>query len=341
MLLKTKKHLCEEDLSCIEGLIEGLAHLFTSVESDEFANACKLAAQEMPRSLRALFNDFCNHRLDEGFLLIEGFPIDDEAIGPTPSHWDGAWENPRILREEIFQCLVSSCLGEIFGWLTQENGRYLRNIVPIEAEKNEQLGGSSDVLLLWHVEEAFHPQRADLMSIMCYRNAECACTNVCSTADLNIPPDYWDVLTQPRFFILPDKSHFPENNQSQHWKLSDHHFKKIKAFLAKPECVPALDGVYGKETLRIDEAFMEALPGDEEARVALEWLYQHMTERKTSIIMKPGDLLLIDNRKTAHGRSPYKPNYGPKARWLRRVNITTDLVKSYQWKDKAGGRVIF
>lgn len=330
----------KEESKVIEELIQKLKEQYNTIENEEFANESQLIAHELPYRLRKLLNDFRNQRTRSGHLLLEGFFIDDEAIGPTPSHWDAPWANPKIAREEIFQCLISSCVGDIFGWLTQENGRYLRNIVPIEKDKNEQLGGSSSVVLLWHVEEAFHPQRADMMTIMCYRNNEKATTNIVSTSDLDIPLHYWNVLTQKRFFIEPDKSHFPENNKSSQWQLSEDHFKKINAFLTNPEPVAVLQGKYGEENLLIDEAFMDAVPGDVEAREALHWFYNHLNENKLSIEMKPGDILFIDNRTTAHGRSPYIPQYGPYARWLRRVNITTDLVKSYQWKDKSSGRVI-
>lgn len=338
--LLTVEVLEESEVMTIESLIEELRERFNTVEQESFGDECQLAAHQMPLRLRRLFHDFRNRKIEDGYLLLKGFPLSDEAIGPTPPHWDAPWINERILREEIYQCLVSSCLGEIFGWLTQEKGRYLRHIVPIETDRNEQLGGSSNVVLLWHVEEAFHPQRADMMTIMCYRNNEEACTNICSTSDLEIPAHYWQVLSQRRFFIDPDKSHFPENNQSAHWQLDQESFAKIRQFLQSPEPVAVLTGKRGQENLLIDEAFMRAAPGDGEAQEALSWLFQHMNERKHEIIMEPGDLLVIDNRMTAHGRSQYVPQYGAKARWLRRVNITADLRKSFEWKMKPYGRTI-
>lgn len=336
-----KDSLRVDEIEIIETLINKLKTHFNSIESQQFADYCSLISHELPFRLRKLLNDFRNKRINDGYMIIEGFPINNHAIGPTPSHWDTSWESEMTLREEIYQCLISCALGDIYGWLTQENGRFLRHIVPIATDKDEQLGGSSDVVLMWHVEEAFHPQRADMMSLICYRNDEKACTNICSLADLDIPDEYWNILSQPRYLIQPDKSHLPENNKSQLWQLDEAHFNKIRAFMKNPTPVSVLKGRKGEEQLLIDEAFMEALPGDLEAKEALDWLHAHMNERKHAIIMKPGDLLLIDNRITVHGRSSYKPNYGANARWLRRVNITADLRKSYEWKDSAYGRIIF
>lgn len=332
--------LNNEECEQIESIIERLLAKYTSVENDEFATECALMTAFVPFRLRKRFNDFRNQRIPGGHLLLEGFSINDESIGPTPIHWDAPWNNPLTLREEIYQCLISSCLGDIYGWQTQENGRIIRHVVPIKKDKNEQLGGSSNVTLLWHIEEAFHPYRADMMTLMCYRNEEKASTNICSLCDLDIPDHYRKILSEPRFIIEPDKSHTMENNISSQWSISEDHFKKIRAFITNPTPITVLQGKPGHEHLVVDEAFMKPLDGDKEAQEAAEWLYSHMNERKTGVVAKPGDLLLIDNRITVHGRSPYKPNYGPKARWLRRINITTDLVKSHEWKSSPYSRVI-
>lgn len=330
-----------DELAKIDQLIFDLSSEFDSVESSEFAEKCKLLSANIPSSIRKTLYNFLLQKQTRGFHIIRGFLINEDSIGPTPDHWDASWKLKTVLRQEIYQMLISSCLGEVFGWLTQENGRLLRHIVPIKKNENEQLGGSSKVTLLWHIEEAFHSQRADMMSIMCYRNYEQAKTYVCSTSDMDIPERYWNILSEPRFYIKPDKSHMPVNNKSQFWQLNSEHFRKVKSFLKNPHPVAVLSGKKECARLLIDEAFMEPLENDNEAADALKWLYDHMYEKKYSIQMEPGDLLIIDNRITAHARSSYIPNYGPKARWLRRVNITTDLAKSHQWKESPYGRTIF
>tara|TARA_R110002095_G_scaffold94790_1_gene82773 strand:+ start:230 stop:1243 length:1014 start_codon:yes stop_codon:yes gene_type:complete len=324
----------------IDLLITKLQQAFSSTESEDFLCECQLESANLPKSLRKHFYELRTQIHKSGFFLLEGFDVDDNKIGETPQHWDTSWENNSTLREEIFQCLISCSLGEPFGWNTQENGRVLRNIVPIEADKNEQLGGSSSVPLFWHIEEAFHPHRAEMMTIMCYRNNERAGTNICSITQMNIPEQYLIILKQPRFLIEPDKSHFPENNKSKHWELQSEEFLKIKSFLLNPAPAPVISGPEGHERLVIDQAFMSAVDGDKEATEALEWLYQHMDEVRTTVQMNPGDVVFLDNRRVAHGRAIYKPNYGPQARWLRRINIAADLTKSFEWKKAPYARKI-
>ncbi|MEK8144495.1 TauD/TfdA family dioxygenase [Streptomyces sp. M10(2022)] len=42
----------------------------------------------------------------------------------------------------------------------------------------------------------------------------------------------------------------------------------------------------------------------------------------------PGDLVIIDNRVTVHGRTAFHPRYDGADRWLQRTYVTTDLRRS-------------
>lgn len=332
--------LTPRECAGVEHLVDDMARTFGSVETAEFADACALAAQELPRPLRELAHRFKQLHLPCSAVLIRGMPVDDSRIGPSPPHWDAAWRNPPTLREEIAQCLLTSALGEIFGWRTQENGRFLRHIVPIEKERAEQLGGGSSVTLVWHNEEAFHDHRCDFLSIVCYRNEECAETILSSIDDIDVPDDKWAVLSAPRFVVLPDTSHMPDQNVSAHWRLDDDAFNRIRRMYADPQPVPALSGSRQRPFIQVDEAYMQATAGDDEAQGAFDWLIERFNEHKSSVVMEPGDMLWIDNKRAVHGRSVYQPNYGPRHRWLRRVNVTLNLRGSMPFREHAIARYI-
>lgn len=332
--------LTPDELSGLNRQADLLIQEFASVETPAFADDCGLAAQQLPYTLRELAHQFKNLHLPGGAVLITGMPVDDDRIGPSPAHWDAPWNNPPSLREEIAQCLLTSLLGDIFGWRTQENGRFLRHIVPIERDRNEQLGGSSSVTLVWHNEEAFHEHRCDFLSIQCYRNQERAETILSYINDIEIPDDKWRVLSAPRFIITPDRSHFPEQNNSQHWRLDEDAFQRIRRMHLEPQPVAALSGMRAHPWIQVDEAFMQALPGDSEAAAALEWLLRAFDAAKTAVVMRPGDLLWIDNKRTVHGRAPYRPDYGPRQRWLRRVNVTLNLRGTLPYRESPQSRQI-
>ncbi|WP_035053978.1 TauD/TfdA family dioxygenase [Andreprevotia chitinilytica] len=318
-------HLTAHEIDGLDTTAALLRARFDSVETPEFAAACALAAHDLPYSLRELAYRFKQLELPCGVVRLRGIPVDDTNIGPSPAHWDAAWVNPPSLLEEIRQCLLTALLGDLFGWRTQENGRFLRHIVPVKKDAGEQLGGSSKVTLVWHNEEAFHQYRCDFLSIMCYRNEEAAETLLCCIDDIDIPDAQWQVLSAPRFQILPDTSHLPEQNVSSHWRLDDGAFARIRQMHLDPQPVPVLTGARNRPFIQVDEAYMRARAGDTEAADALAWLIDAFYQQRSSVVMQPGDLIWVDNKRTVHGRAIYQPNYGPRQRWLRRVNVHANL----------------
>lgn len=42
------------------------------------------------------------------------------------------------------------------------------------------------------------------------------------------------------------------------------------------------------------------------------------------VLLQPGDVLVIDNRRCLHGREPFTPTYGPEDRWLMRAHVMQD-----------------
>ena len=133
--------LRDDEVAGITEVAQELIAHHDSVESALFAHDCMLASQDLPRSLRALAHRYRQLELPCSVLLLRGMPVDDTRIGPSPAHWDAPWRNPASLLEEAMQCVMTSLLGDMFGWRTQENGRFLRHIVPIRKDHAEQLGG--------------------------------------------------------------------------------------------------------------------------------------------------------------------------------------------------------
>lgn len=314
-------YLTASSAHAIEDIINRLAAQFRSVETLPFQKSCALEAANLPIQLREYLVAIASGYLNEGAYVISGFFIDDEKIGDTPAHWDVTWENRPFFREEIFQCLISSAIGNLFGWRTQENGRCLRHIVPIKSDEHEQLGGSSKACLVWHTEEAFHPARADFFSLMCYRNNEKAETMLANIRHIHVDEETSKILHQDRFFVKPDKSHLPHNNHSAHWRMQSEQFQKIRQMLEKPTQLPVLYGTKDHPLMHVDQAFMYVEDNDHEAKVALDKFHAALDASAWRIVMEPGQILIIDNLATAHARSSYVPNYGAKQRWMRRVNI--------------------
>jgi L-asparagine oxygenase len=54
----------------------------------------------------------------------------------------------------------------------------------------------------------------------------------------------------------------------------------------------------------------------------VQWAIEKCTQE---IVLKTGDLLVIDNRNTIHGRKPFQPRYDGTDRWVQRVLVRKEL----------------
>jgi alpha-ketoglutarate-dependent taurine dioxygenase len=58
------------------------------------------------------------------------------------------------------------------------------------------------------------------------------------------------------------------------------------------------------------------------------------------VVLEPGDVCLIDNLKSVHGRKPFLARYDGSDRWLKRINIARDLRKSRACRQGPNGRIL-
>ncbi|MCG6137825.1 MAG: arginine beta-hydroxylase, Fe(II)/alpha-ketoglutarate-dependent [Nostoc sp. LLA-1] len=339
--------LSEKECSDIQSIIKNIACQYTSVEDPYFLQEVSVIAHELPRRIRRFLNDFRLLEPSSGICIISGYPISDEKIGKTPSHWKYRPEISPTLEEEILFILFSSLLGEVVGWSTQQAGHLVHDVLPIKGHEYEQLGSSSEELLTWHSEDAFHPYRGDYLGMMCLRNYERAATTVASIETIQLEPDEVQILFEPRFTIRPDESHL-EKNKSDVKTLSNvsidllkSAYQQINQMNKNPEKIAVLYGDPQHPYIRIDPYFMGELKEDQQAQGILNKLIKAIDAKLIDMILQPGDFCFIDNFKAVHGRKPFKARYDGKDRWLKRVIITRDLRKSRSTRATCTSRIIF
>jgi Fe(II)/alpha-ketoglutarate-dependent arginine beta-hydroxylase len=266
-------------------------------------------------------------------------------IGPTPEHWQLEPEISPVLREEILLILFGSLLGEPIAWATQQKGHIVHDIMPIKGMEQEQLGTGSEQLLWWHNEDAFHPYRGDYLSMMCLRNPDKVATTLASIDTVELSEEQIKLLFEPQFVIRPDESHLKKNaaqidGDESAEDLLCSAYQGIERMNSAPEKISVLYGSPSSPYLRIDPYFMDAVD-DEAAQSALDALIKSIDEVLVDVVLKPGELLFIDNYKTVHGRKPFKAKYDGNDRWLKRINITKDLRKSRNARTSCLSRVIY
>src|SRR5262245_49981525 len=124
--------LSAEEISSIKSLLESVSSGYESVEDGGFLRQASVIAHELPRKVRSLFSDFKLLESPPGYFILSGYPIDEERIGPTPSHWKNRRGRRTAIEEETLLVLYGALLGDSLGWATQQDGHIVHDVIPIK-----------------------------------------------------------------------------------------------------------------------------------------------------------------------------------------------------------------
>jgi Fe(II)/alpha-ketoglutarate-dependent arginine beta-hydroxylase len=336
--------LSPSEIQTIERLAASAVEPRRSTDDDAHLRELSLQAHELPARLRRLLYDM-RQAETTATCVISGLPVDDAAIGPTPSHWAAHATPSPTTREEAVLLMCGSLLGDAFGWATQQNGTIVHDILPIRGEEDEQLGSGSESPLKWHTEEAFHPLKCDYLGLMCLRNIDGVATTIATIDDVALSDEDLDVLFQPRFLIRPDTSHLSGNGppvpSAAEAGLLAAARTRVSEMNAEPQPVAVLYGTRNAPYMCADPCYMTAVPADSYAIAALRVLEREVTAHLRDLVLEPGDICFIDNFRAVHGRNAFTPRYDGTDRWLKRINITRDLRRSRPYRLSSGSRVIY
>lgn len=294
---------------------------YNSPSEEAFLARAKAYAMQLPPDILIALNEFRYRDDHNGTFLLQGFEIDNDQLEATPQTTGREMDEKSAAREGFLLMLLTSLLGEAFGWSTQRNGALINNILPVRQHEGEQLSTGSAVDLDWHTEEAFHPFRADFLVLMCLRNPDNVPTVIGSIQDVCLDEEVKKVLFSPRFIFHTDKN-----------------FQDSLFDFSLP--MPVLFGDFNSPYVRIDPSFMNAVPGDREAHDALIEITTSFKKVLADVALQQGDILFMDNFRVVHGRKAFQPRFDGTDRWLKRVNITADLRKSRALRQSHTSRII-
>ncbi|WP_460358509.1 TauD/TfdA family dioxygenase [Actinoallomurus acanthiterrae] len=274
-------------------------------------------ARRVPERLLAEIEAF-RVREEDGVILLRGLPIRDRDLGPTPGHWrEIVTDSPDY--SDVLALLISSLLGDVFGWRSEQDGRLVQNVVPVQHDESTQINSGSREEIWWHTEDAHHPYPADYLILLGLRNLERAATTLCHVVDTDLSPAHLSKLKEAIFTFRPDLSHIDGESS--------------------PATYRVLSGETTSLHVRIDPFFMD-VPADLDASEALNALRSWIDARLLDVVVEQGDCLIIDNLTTVHGRRSFRAAYGPTGRWLKRVNVARDVRRSVVARHGAAGRVL-
>lgn len=285
--------------------------------------ATRRAKSLLPQTIKFTLSEFRKRGSTTGHLLLS-FPQAISHVPPTPLNnrmHVGATTSLASL-----QATLNQFLGEMIGYEAEAEGRLFQDMVPNPDLAHTQTSLGSAVELELHVEQAFSKWRPDLVSLACLRGDPVAQTYVfhVQQALKHLTAAERRLLLDPLWTLGVDLS----------FKLHGQSFLEgdVRGPLPVVHPLPDNDDDVGWV---FDQDLMRGItPDAEDLRLKLVDLY---VKHRTAIVLKPGDVLWIDNRRAVHGRSHYIPRFDGTDRFLVRSFVTFDLEKSFAVRE---GRMV-
>ena len=287
----------------------------TDVGSEAFVTAAAAHAATLPAAVVDAVRSFRAESHASGALLLRGLPLGN--VPATPPQPTAPTAKDAVSERTLLS--IATLLGEPVGYRPELGGRLVQNLVPTRANQDRQTSTSSAVPLLFHTETAFHPYRPAYLVLLCLRGDPAADTTLASIHEVwsHLSARTREVLFEPRFRTAIDESFLNGRDN----------------VLGAP--LPVLSGDRADPTMVFDEDLMVGI--DAEASAALAELGAATAACHARLNLGAGDLLVIDNARAVHGRSPYAPRFDGTDRWLQRTFVIERLPSSAVDLD---GRVI-
>ena len=262
----------------------------------EFVRQARHAAMLLPASLRELLDDFAV--LGDGGLLLTGLMVG--PLPPTPASPMSALTRNTLMAKQCAAIMSSICY--LAGFQGESGGAPIQAVVPVKADQFEQMSTGSLNELDPHTEQAFSDFRPDYIGLGGLRGDRHAHTYLLSARTLveHLPRSIVQLLREPQFYTGVDAS-FIRGGASPHVRGP----------------MPVLNGPLDDPVFRFDgELMFSPSRNHQHALQAVTAVYR---QHRSSVTLGPGDLLIVDNSRGIHGRSPYHPQYDTGDRWLCRV----------------------
>ena len=282
--------------------VAALAAELTSGLTDDpsWVASARNRANHLPAGLRAAVRDFRYDPGPFGWMLVHGLPLHPEQLPDTPTVPGSVERHPTA--PAAILAMVTSLLGELTAYRPEKTGALVQNVVPVRGqERSQSNAGSTDLTM--HVENAFHHHRPDYVALLCLRNdhddvAGLRLASIRRAAPL-LDERTRRTLSEPEFITEPPPSFQAEG--------------------LPPVRHAVLSGDPEDPDVLIDFAATRALSvAGERAMQELDAAFDAVTD---TVVLRPGDLAVVDNRVTMHGRTSFRPRFDGRDRWLQRAFI--------------------
>jgi L-asparagine oxygenase len=285
------------------------------VDAPEWVARARRAWDALPVALRREVREFRRNSGPRGALLIGGLPVDADALPDTPATADSVQREATVSAAVLM--MVACGLGDPIAYRAEKSGALVQDVVPV-AGKESFSGNAGSALLTFHNENAFHEHEPDYLLLLCLRadhDRTAGLRTACLREVLPLLSDgARDALFAPEFITAPPPS-FGNDDEER-----------------VPQ--PVLLGEPEDPDMRM--ATIATTPLTERARDALREFGQACDRACRTLLLAPGDLAILDNRVTAHGRTAFRPRYDGADRWVQRTFVIADLRRSRDHRARDG-----
>jgi L-asparagine oxygenase len=280
-----------------------------SDEPEEYCKQIKELCELLPENIKSELNKFITYGNKRGFLLFKynsfkynTIAKNNESICDTPPN-NNCKVGEKIILARLQSVLVSY-ISNIVSYEAEGYGRIFQDIVPDIKMANQQSSVGSSKELEIHTEQAFSKIKPDLLSLACIRGDDHAYTYILPVQSIisNLNEKERELLRQPLWKIGVDYS----------FKLNGNEF--IEGNIRGP--IPIITGSEENPTLVFDQDLMIGI--NEDATQIIKKIVDIYYNNRIKHCLQPGEIMIIDNHKVVHGRSPFVPLYNGKDRFLVR-----------------------
>ncbi|MFD6970012.1 TauD/TfdA family dioxygenase [Streptomyces sp. NPDC059949] len=295
------------------------------VDHPEWVARARDAWEDLPLPLRRAVRRFRRHSGPRGTLVIGGLPVDQAALPATPSV-PGSVQRRATVPAAVLT-MVACGLGEPLAYRAEKSGALVQDVVPVPGQESFH-GNAGSVPLSFHTENGFHPHPPDYVIFLCLRAdhdriAGMRVAGIRQALPL-LTPASRQTLFAPEFITTPPPSFGTGTGPD------------AAAAASEPDVEPrpVLSGAVEDPDIRM--AQLVTTPLTPRAAAALTEFGRACEATARTLRLNPGDLVVIDNRVTVHGRTAFHPRYDGADRWLQRTYVTTDLRRSRDHRPNDG-----
>ncbi|KAA6215515.1 L-asparagine oxygenase [Streptomyces albofaciens JCM 4342] len=283
------------------------------IDSPDWLARARRAWPRLPTGLVSGLREYRRDSGPTGTLLVRGLPLGQ--VPPTPAE-PGSVQREGTVAAAVL-AMIASGLGDPVAYRPEKTGAIVQDVVPVPGQEDYQSNAGS-VLLTFHTENAFHPHRPDFVMLLCLRADHERVAELRTACIREVLPLLTDesreALLAPEFVTAPPPSFgLPGAGTTPH---------------------AVLTGAPEDPDICVDLA--ATAPQTQRAKVAMHELQELFDRTAQSVRLVPGELAIVDNRVTVHGRTSFRPRYDGQDRWLQRTFAVTDLRRSRGMREADG-----